>query len=177
MVLNDIEVTALIRITLEYRKLSRGRTLKRTGRPIAALNVRAEERERLKDWARRPTTAQALAQRSRIVLECATGLANTVVASKLEITHQTVGKWRQRFLERGLDGLLDEPRPGAPRQVTDAQIERVVRLTLESTPADATHWSTRAMAKRCGLSQTMVSRIWRAFALQLCPPPPQPPMA
>jgi transposase len=100
------------------------------------------------------------------VLECAVRLTNTVVAGKLGITHQTVGKWRQRFLERRLDGLLDEPRPGAPRQVGDAQVERVVRLTLESIPADATHWSTRAMAKRSGLSQTMVSRIWRAFALQ-----------
>jgi transposase len=89
-----------------------------------------------------------------------------VVAHQLGITKQTVGKWRQRFVERRLDGLLDEPRPGAPRKVGDAQVERVVRLTLESTPADATHWSTRAMAKRCGLSQTMVSRIWRAFGLQ-----------
>ena len=85
---------------------------------------------------------------------------------KLGVTYQTVGKWRQRFLERRLAGLLDEPRPGAPRQVGDAQIERVVRMTLERAPADATHWSTRAMAKRCGLSQSMVSRIWRAFALQ-----------
>jgi hypothetical protein len=89
-----------------------------------------------------------------------------VVATKLGLTHQTVGKWRQRLVARRLDGLLDEPRPGAPRQVGDAQIERVVRLTLESTPAAATHWSTRAMAKRSGLSQTMISRIWRAFALQ-----------
>ena len=138
----------------------------RTGRPIAPLSLAAEERERLEEWARRPKTAQALAQRSRIVLACATGRSNLAVASRLGITHQTVGKWRQRFLERRLDGLLDEPRPGAPRKVTDAQVERVVRLTLESTPADATHWSTRAMARRCGLSQTMVSRIWRAFALQ-----------
>jgi transposase len=138
----------------------------RTGRPIAALSLAAEERERLEEWARRPKTAQALAQRSRIVLECASGRPNTVVARRLGLTHQTVGKWRQRFLERRLDGLLDEPRPGAPRKVSDAQIERVVRLTLESAPADATHWSTRAMAKRCSLSQTMVSRIWRAFGLQ-----------
>ena len=138
----------------------------RTGRPIAPLSLAAEERERLEEWARRAKTAQALAQRSRIVLACATGRSNLAVASKLGITHQTVGKWRQRFLERRLNGLLDEPRPGAPRTVTDAQVERVVRVTLESTPADATHWSTRAMAKRCGLSQTMVSRIWRAFALQ-----------
>jgi transposase len=124
------------------------------------------EREALERWARRTKSAQALAQRSRIVLECASGKPNTVVAERLGLTHQTVGKWRQRFLERRLEGLRDEPRPGAPRQVSDAEIERVVRMTLESTPPDATHWSTRAMAKRCGLSQTMVSRIWRAFALQ-----------
>src|SRR6202790_1625052 len=138
----------------------------RTGRPIAPLSVTAEERERLQEWARRPKTAQALALRSRIVLECAAGQPNMVVAGKLGITHQTVGKWRQRFVEQRLDGLLDEPRPGAPRQVSDAQIERVVRMTLERTPVDATHWSTRAMARRSGLSQTMVSSIWRAFALQ-----------
>jgi transposase len=130
------------------------------------LSLTVEECETLERWARRPKSAQALAQRSRIILECAAVKPNTVVARKLGLTHQTVGKWRQRFLERRLEGLLDEPRPGAPRQVGDAQVERVVRLTLESTPADATHWSTRAMAKRSGLSQTMVSRIWRAFALQ-----------
>jgi len=138
----------------------------RTGRPIAPLVVTGEERERLEEWTRRPKTSQALAQRARMVLACAAGSSNTVVADQLRITKQTVGKWRQRFVERRLDGLLDEPRPGAPRQVGDAQVEGVVRLTLESTPADATHWSTRAMAKRCGLSQTMVSRIWRAFGLQ-----------
>jgi len=110
--------------------------------------------------------AQALAQRARIVLECAAGNPNMVVAGKLRITPQSVGKWRQRFLHGRPDGLLDEPRPGAPRQVGDAQIERVVRLTLESTPADATHWSTRAMAKRSGLSQSTIGRIWRAFGLQ-----------
>jgi transposase len=128
--------------------------------------VAAEERERLESWARRPTSAQALAQRARIVWECAAGNSNTVVARKLRITGQTVGKWRQRFLEQRLEGLLDEPRPGAPRQIGDNQIERVVRLTLESTPVDATHWSTRAMAKRSGLSQSTISRIWRAFGLQ-----------
>ena len=138
----------------------------RTGRPTAPLSLAVEERERLEEWARRPKTAQALAQRARIVLECARGRPNTVVAQRLGLTHQTVGKWRQRFLARRLDGLLDAPRPGAPRRVGDAAVERVVRLTLESTPADATHWSTRAMAKRCGLSQTMISRIWRAFGLQ-----------
>jgi len=130
------------------------------------LSLAVEERESLENWARRPTSAQALAQRARIVLECAAGRPNMVVARKLRITPQTVGKWRQRFLDRRLDGLLDEPRPGAPRQVGDAQIERVVRSTLESTPADATHWSTRAMAKRSGLSQSTIARIWRAFGLQ-----------
>jgi transposase len=138
----------------------------RTGRPIAPVSLASDEREALERWARRPKSAQALAHRARIVLACASGRPNTTVAQGLGVTPQTVGKWRQRFLERRLAGLLDEPRPGAPRQVGDAQIERVVRLTLESAPADATHWSTRAMAKRCGLSQTMVSRIWRAFALQ-----------
>src|SRR6516164_11398632 len=138
----------------------------RTGRPIARLSLAVEERESLENWARRPTSAQALAQRARIVLECAAGNPNLVVAGKLGVTYQTVGKWRQRFLHRRLDGLLDEPRPGAPRQVGDAQIERVVRLTLESIPADATHWSTRAMAKRSRLSQSTIGRIWRAFGLQ-----------
>jgi transposase len=140
--------------------------LMRTGRPIAPLSLTVEERETLERWARRPKSAQALAQRSRMVLECAVGQPHTVVAKQLGLTHQTVGKWRQRFVARRLDGLLDEPRPGAPRQVGDAQIERVVRLTLESTPAAATPWSTRAMAKRSGLSQTMISRSWRAFALR-----------
>jgi transposase len=138
----------------------------RTGRPIAPLSLGVEERETLERWVRRPKSAQALAQRARIVLACASGSPNTAVAQRLGLTHQTVGKWRQRFLERRLAGLLDEPRPGAPRQVSDAQVERVVRMTLESAPEDAIHWSTRAMAKRCGLSQTMISRIWRAFALQ-----------
>ena len=138
----------------------------RTGRPIAPLTLSSEERETLGNWARRPKSAQALAQRSRIVLEAAAGNSNTTVAHKLGLTKQTVGKWRQRFVDQRLDGLLDEPRPGAPRKIDDAQVERIVRLTLESTPADATHWSTRAMAKRCGLSQASVGRIWRAFGLQ-----------
>ena len=138
----------------------------RTGRPIAPLTLRSEERETLGNWARRPKSAQALAQRSRIVLEAAAGNSNTTAAHKLGLTKQTVGKWRQRFVDQRLDGLLDEPRPGAPRKIDDAQVERIVRLTLESTPADATHWSTRAMAKRCGLSQASVGRIWRAFGLQ-----------
>jgi transposase len=130
------------------------------------MSLTAEERETLARWARRPTTAQALAQRARIVLACATGKDNGVVAREAGVTRQTVGRWRARFLAKRVDGLLDEPRPGAPRRITDAHIERVIRWTLETAPRDATHWSTRAMAKRCGLSQSAVSRIWRAFALQ-----------
>jgi transposase len=138
----------------------------RTGRPIAPVSLTAEEREALGNWARRPKSAQALAQRARIVLEAAAGNSNTVVANQLRITKQTVGKWRQRFIDRRLDGLLDEPRPGPKRKVDDAKVEEVIRLTLESTPVAATHWSTRAMARRCGLSQSTVGRIWRAFALK-----------
>lgn len=138
----------------------------RTGRPKALLTLTVDERETLERWARRPTTAQALAQRARIVLKCATGRSNDAVAREVGVTRQTVGRWRQCFVTKRVDGLLDEPRPGAPRTITDAAVERVLRLTLETKPRDATHWSTRAMAKRCGLSQSAVSRIWRAFALQ-----------
>jgi transposase len=136
------------------------------GRVKPPLILTEEERETLERWARRPTTAQALAQRARIVLRCATGHANQVVAREVGVSRLTVGRWRQRFVTKRVAGLLDEPRPGAPRKITDAAVERVVRLTLETAPRDATHWSTRAMARRCGLSQTAVSRIWRAFALQ-----------
>lgn len=136
------------------------------GRPIPLLQLSREERETLERWSRRHTTAQALALRCRIVLTCAEGLSNTAVAGRLPVTIQTVGKWRQRFVERRLQGLLDEPRPGAPRQIGDHAVERVLTWTLEKRPPDATHWSTRSMAKRCGLSQSAVSRIWRAFALQ-----------
>jgi len=138
----------------------------RTGRPVAELGITAEEKAALERWSRRPKSAQALAQRSRIVLQCAQGESNTAVAEKLGITKQTVGKWRARFLERRLDGLLDEPRPGTPRKVGDEEVERVLTLTLESTPRDATHWSTRSLAAEVGLSRSTVSRIWRAFALQ-----------
>lgn len=138
----------------------------RTGRPLSPLQLTDEERDTLQQWHRRPKTAQALAQRAGIVLACATGKKNDVVASILHITPQTVSKWRSRFVASRLDGLLDEPRPGAPRSITDAQVEKVVALTLESAPSNATHWSTRSMAKACGMSQSAISRIWRAFALQ-----------
>src|SRR3989475_7345716 len=138
----------------------------RTGRPIPPLTLTEDERDTLERWARRPTTARALAERARLVLECAAGKTNTVVARELRLTKQTIGKWRARFLGQRLDGLLDEPRPGAPRRITDDDVERVMRVTLETTPRDATHWSTRTLARRCGLSQTAVSRIWRAFSLR-----------
>ena len=136
------------------------------GRPKASLIVSPSERTTLSQWARRRKTAQALAMRARIVLACATGESNTVVADDLGVTKQMVGKWRARFIERRLDGLLDEPRPGAPRRISDAQVEKAVRLTLETLPRDATHWSTRSMAARSGLSQTSIRRIWHAFGLE-----------
>jgi len=136
------------------------------GRPVPELTLTAEERETLQSWAQRRKTAQALALRARIVLACAEGRNNTAVGSALRLCKQTVGKWRGRFVAKRLDGLLDEPRPGAPRRISDAQVERVLTATLESLPAQATHWSTRLLARRCGMSQSAVSRIWRAFALQ-----------
>ena len=136
------------------------------GRPIPPLTLTDDERQALERWARRPKTGQALAQRARLVLACAGGKNNTTVASELHLTKATVGKWRARFVERRLDGLLDEPRPGAPRKISDDQVERVLTLTLEATPADATHWSTRSMARHSGLGKSTVNRIWRAFGLQ-----------
>ena len=138
----------------------------RTGRPKTALVVSAEQREQLESLARRRSTAQALALRARIILACAEGGHNTQVAARLGIFRQTVGRWRTRFIQSGVDGLLDEPRPGAPRKITDAAVEHVVTLTLESKPRDATHWSTRSLAKRAGLSRSSVARIWRAFGLR-----------
>jgi transposase len=125
-----------------------------------------DERRTLEGWARRPKTAQALALRSRIVLRCAEGGSNGEVAAQLGIGRQTVAKWRSRFVIDRLDGLLDEPRPGRPRMIGDEQVETVVARTLESVPRNATHWSTRSMAAATGMSQSAVSRIWRAFGLK-----------
>lgn len=137
----------------------------RRGRQLAPLSITTEERESLERWTRRPKTGQALAQRARIILESATGKSNTEVARRLRVTNQMVGKWRMRFLEKRLDGLLDEPRPGTPRRLRDAEVERVLTMTLESTPKNATHWSTRSLAAACGLSRSSVHRVWQAFAL------------
>lgn len=114
----------------------------------------------------RRKTAQGLAQRARIVLECATGASNADVARRLGVARSTVTCWRARFLHDRLDGLADEPRPGVPRTITDAQVEEVVVRTLEEVPAGSTHWSKRELAKRVGISPTSVHRIWRAFGLQ-----------
>lgn len=137
----------------------------RKGRPIPVLSLTREERESLEQWTRRPKTAQALALRARIILACADGRTNTEAAGDFGVTKQMVGKWRSRFLDKRLDGLLDEPRPGTPRRLDDADVERVLAMTLESAPQDATHWSTRSMAEASGLSHSSVNRIWRAFAL------------
>jgi transposase len=137
------------------------------GRPKAPLTLTDEERQTLQRWARRATTAQALALRAKIVLACAEGASNKAVATRLGVWPQTVGKWRARFVTDRLEGLSDEPRPGRPRTITDEQVERVITKTLEEPPPrQDTHWSTRQMARAAGMSQTAVSRIWRAFGLK-----------
>jgi transposase len=134
---------------------------------LAALELRAEERQVLEAWARRRKTAQALALRSRIVLACAAGAANTQVADAVGVSRATVAKWRSRFAADRLEGLSDEPRPGAPRTITDEQVELVITKTLEEQgPGLDTHWSTRSMAAATGMSQSAISRIWRAFELK-----------
>jgi len=135
------------------------------GRPLLPLSIKAEDEVQLMAWSRRPKTAQALAMRSRVVLLAASGTSNTAIARQLRVTLQTVGKWRQRFLDQGVDGLLDEPRPGTSRKLRDRDVERVLALTLESAPVGATHWSTRSMAQRAGLSRASIHRIWQAFSL------------
>src|SRR3954463_5302076 len=131
-----------------------------------AIELSDVEREQLEAWTRRRTSAQALALRSRIVLAAAEGLNNTEIAARLGVHRNVAGKWRNRFAEHRLDGLTDEPRPGQPRKITDAKVEEVIVKTLETTPKDATHWSTRSMAAEVGLNQTAVHRIWKAYGLQ-----------
>jgi transposase len=138
----------------------------RRGRPTAQIALSDEEREVLERWARRPKSAQALALRCRIVLAAADGATNQEIAGQLRCHPTTVGKWRNRFAELRVDGLWDEPRPGKPRTISDDDVERVIVMTLEQTPPDATHWSTRSMAKASGMSQTAIRRIWAAFGLK-----------
>jgi transposase len=125
-----------------------------------------EERSVLAGWARRRKTAQALALRARIVLACADGGSIARVAGDLELSRGTVSKWRSRFVAKRLEGLCDEPRPGRPRTITDDQVEQVIVKTLEEASGQDTHWSTRSMAAATGMSQSAVSRIWRAFGLK-----------
>jgi transposase len=135
--------------------------------PAAVEVVLSEaERAQLESWSRRRTSAQALAERSRIVLLAADGLNNTVIAARLGLARGTVARWRARFVTERLDGLVDEPRPGQPRKITDQKVEEVIVKTLESAPKNATHWSTRSMAREVGLNQSAVLRIWQAFGLQ-----------
>jgi transposase len=138
----------------------------RQGRPKAGLSLSDAERAQLERWGRRRKSSQALALRSRIVLRCADGLANGQVAAELGCSMPTVGKWRARFLAERLDGLVDEDRPGRPSTITAAQVEDVIVATLEETPKNATHWSRKKMAKRSGLSESTIGRIWKAFGLK-----------
>src|SRR5437867_9974639 len=138
----------------------------RTGRPKQPLTITEQERERLESLAHRARSQALLARRARVVLACSEGLDNQLVARKVRCSVSMVGKWRARFLKARLEGLYDEPRPGAPRKVSDARVEQVVIQTLESTPRGETHWSTRGLAKATGLSRMTISRIWRAFGLQ-----------
>ena len=137
----------------------------RRGRRLPELELSEVERSTLQGWTRRRKTAQALSMRARIVLRAAEGLTATAIAAETHACIQTVSKWWRRFDEQGLDGLLDEPRPGQPRKLSDAEIEQVIVRTLESKPSAATHWSTRTMARATGINQTAISRIWRAFSL------------
>ncbi len=136
------------------------------GRPVAVIELTGSERKTLTSWARRQSTAQALALRSKIVLQAADGATNKQIAANVGCHPVTVGKWRNRFVADRLDGLLDAPRPGAARTITDDQVEAIVIDTLETTPPDATHWSTRSLAAKHGLSHETISQIWKAFGLQ-----------
>jgi transposase len=133
---------------------------------LVPVELSDDERVRLESWTRRRTSAQALAMRSWVVLLAAEGFNNTQISRRLGIHRNVAGKWRSRFLEQRLDGLVDEPRPGRPRTISDEKVEEVIVRTLETTPKDATHWSTRSMAREVGLTQSAVQRIWKAFGLQ-----------
>jgi transposase len=141
-------------------------TRRRVGRPVQPFELTGEEKETLERWARGRTVSQALARRARIVLGCAAGQLNGDVARDEKTSIQTVGKWRRRFVEQRLDGLSDVPHPNVHRKLDDERVEELVRTTLQELPKGATHWSTRKLAKRVGVSQSSVSRVWRAFHLK-----------
>ena len=136
------------------------------GRPMAVLVLSDEERSYLERQVRRRRVARSISDRCRMILHCADGLTNKAVAAELGVHEHTVGKWRRRFLKERIEGLSDEPRPGRPRTLTDEQVAEVIERTLETTPADATHWSIRSMARESGLSHTTIRRIWAAFSVQ-----------
>ena len=136
------------------------------GRPSADIDLSSSERKTLTSWARRHSSAQSLAMRSKIVLAADDGLTNNEIAVRVGCHANTASKWRNRFAEGGLDGLIDAPRPGAERTVTDDIVEAVVIDTLETAPVDATHWSTRGLADKHGISHSTIAEIWRAFGLK-----------
>jgi transposase len=136
------------------------------GKPAVTIDLTDEERSELESLVRRRQTAQGLARRAEIVLLAADGLQNKEIVARLGKDANTVGKWRRRFAEHGLDGLYDQPRPGTPRKTGDDEIAETVRKTLEETPVDATHWSLRSMAKATGYAPSTIHRIWQAFGLQ-----------
>lgn len=139
---------------------------RRTGRPVTHLQLTTGERETLQRYARGRTVSQALVLRARIVLLCAEGMLNGQVAATLLVTQATVGKWRKRFVTHRVEGLADAPRPNVHRKLSDERVEELVRLTLQTKPSGSTHWSTRKLAKKTGVSQSSVSRVWRAFKLK-----------
>jgi len=136
------------------------------GPRLPEIRLTAKELETLEGWIRGRKTAQSLAERARIVLACTTGWSNSAIAREMGLSRPTVARWRRRFLNQRIEGLLDQPRTGAPSRITDAAVQRVIELTLGSVPTDGTRWSTRSMSLACGLSQSAVSRVWRAFSLR-----------
>ena len=168
----SVQTVCQVRSRFVANRLDGLRDHHRSGRPsprdseYLSDSITSTQRAELERFASRPKTAQALARRCRIILLSADGASDTEVADREGVSRQTVGKWKKRFLAGGLDALLDEPRPGAPRMLADDEVEKVITTTLEAAPVNATHWSTRSMAKATGMSQSAISRIWRAFGLK-----------